>query len=73
MLLPYDDVGAGPAVMLLHAGVADFRDGAATLVNELPHAHHVAIPDAGHLAPLDQPERFRQLLFDFLDEVDSQR
>jgi pimeloyl-ACP methyl ester carboxylesterase len=52
---------------------ADFRDGAATLVNDLPHAHHVAIPDAGHLAPLDQPERFRQLLFAFLDEVDSQR
>jgi pimeloyl-ACP methyl ester carboxylesterase len=25
MLLPYDDVGAGPAVVLLHAGVADRR------------------------------------------------
>jgi pimeloyl-ACP methyl ester carboxylesterase len=52
---------------------ADFRDGAAALANELPHARHVAIPDAGHLAPLDQPERFRELLFAFLDEVDTQR
>jgi pimeloyl-ACP methyl ester carboxylesterase len=52
---------------------ADFRDGAATLVNELPHAHHVALPEAGHLAPLDQPERFRELLFTFLDEVETQR
>jgi pimeloyl-ACP methyl ester carboxylesterase len=39
----------------------------------LPHAQHVAVPDAGHLVPLDQPESFRQLLFTFLDEVDTQR
>jgi pimeloyl-ACP methyl ester carboxylesterase len=52
---------------------ADFRDGAGTLASELPHAHHVVIPDAGHLVPLDQPERFRQLLFSFLDELDTQR
>jgi pimeloyl-ACP methyl ester carboxylesterase len=48
---------------------ADFRDGAQTLANELPHARHVVIEAAGHLAPLDQPARFRELLFAFLAEI----
>ena len=46
----------------------DFRFGAEALAQQLPHARHVVIPRAGHLAPLDQPEAFRELLLGFLRE-----
>jgi len=46
----------------------DFREGAERLARILPRARHAVIPDAGHLAPLETPEGFRDLLLGFLAE-----
>jgi pimeloyl-ACP methyl ester carboxylesterase len=47
----------------------DFRDGAELLAATLPHARHAVIAGAGHLAPLETPEAFRELLLGFLAEA----
>ncbi len=46
----------------------DFRLGAEALAQRLAHARHAVIAGAGHLAPLDQPEAFRELILGFLRE-----
>jgi pimeloyl-ACP methyl ester carboxylesterase len=46
--------------------MADFTQGAEAMAATLPSARHAVIEGAGHLAPLEQPERFRALLLDFL-------
>jgi pimeloyl-ACP methyl ester carboxylesterase len=44
----------------------DFREGAEALARTLPHARHVVIDGAGHLAPLERPAAFRELVLGFL-------
>jgi pimeloyl-ACP methyl ester carboxylesterase len=44
----------------------EFRQGAEQLAATLPNARLEVIEDAGHLAPLETPERFRELLLGFL-------
>ena len=44
----------------------DFRDGAEVLARTLPRARHTVIGGAGHLAPLETPEEFRELVLAFL-------
>ncbi len=44
----------------------DFQRGAQQLAQELPRAHRTVLEGAGHLAPLETPETFRQLLLGFL-------
>jgi len=44
----------------------DFQRGAEVLAQELRQARLVVIPDAGHLAPVEQPDAFRGLVLDFL-------
>jgi len=44
----------------------DFRDGAEVLARTLPRARHAVIEGAGHLAPLETPEEFRELVLAFL-------
>ncbi|MGZ4218167.1 MAG: alpha/beta fold hydrolase [Solirubrobacteraceae bacterium] len=44
----------------------DFRDGAQQLARLLPDARYVTIGGAGHLAPLEAPEAFEELLREFL-------
>ena len=44
----------------------DFRQGAEELARALPGARHAVIGGAGHLAPLEAPEAFRELLLAFL-------
>jgi 3-oxoadipate enol-lactonase len=44
----------------------DFRKGAEILTDLLPNAHLEIIEGAGHLAPLETPDEFRQLLLSFL-------
>ncbi|MET1079054.1 MAG: alpha/beta hydrolase [Pseudomonas sp.] len=39
-------------------------------VRELPNARLAVLDDSGHASPMDQPERFNQLLLDFLEEVE---
>jgi pimeloyl-ACP methyl ester carboxylesterase len=47
----------------------DFIEGAERMAKSLPHARHATIARAGHLAPLEQPRAFRDLLLEFLDGV----
>jgi pimeloyl-ACP methyl ester carboxylesterase len=44
----------------------DFRQGAEEMARTLPGARHAVIDGAGHLAPLETPEAFRELLLAFL-------
>jgi pimeloyl-ACP methyl ester carboxylesterase len=44
----------------------DFRDGARRMADQLPNARHAEIAGARHLAPLETPEAFRELLLEFL-------
>ena len=37
-----------------------------------PHARFVLIPEAGHLPQLEQPERLRALLGEFMDSITAQ-
>jgi pimeloyl-ACP methyl ester carboxylesterase len=47
----------------------DFQVGAEVLAQQLRQARLVVIPRAGHLARLEQPEVFRQLVLDYLRET----
>jgi pimeloyl-ACP methyl ester carboxylesterase len=42
----------------------EFTEGARRLAETIPGARHVVIEDAGHLAPLETPERFRALVLE---------
>lgn len=44
----------------------DFRIGAEQLAEHLQRSRHVVLPQIGHLAPLEDPDAFRELLLDFL-------
>jgi pimeloyl-ACP methyl ester carboxylesterase len=46
----------------------DFREGAEVLARTLPRGRHAVIDGAGHLAPLEAPEAFRELVLGFLRE-----
>ncbi len=46
--------------------MADFRKGAEMLSQQLRAAQLVVIPEAGHLAPLEQPEHFLELVLHHL-------
>ena len=46
--------------------MVDFTAGAEAMAATIPHARHAVIAGAGHLAPLERPETFRELLTDFL-------
>lgn len=46
----------------------DFRTGAEVLAEMLPNTRLEIIEGAGHVAPLETPERFRELLLGFLRE-----
>jgi pimeloyl-ACP methyl ester carboxylesterase len=46
----------------------DFLEGAKLLAEALPRARHVVIDGAGHLAPLETPEVFRELVVALLRE-----
>lgn len=54
---------------LVAAGEHDKRDfiaGAESMASAIPNARHHLIAGAGHLAPLETPDAFRELLLDFL-------
>lgn len=46
--------------------MVDFLDGALAMAAAIPGARHVVIKGAGHLAPLEAPEAFRELVLGFL-------
>ncbi len=71
-----DPLGAGTAALrtltapaLVGVGehdMPDFFDGGKGLARDLDAGETVIIPDAGHLAPLEQPAAFCTLLLDFV-------
>jgi pimeloyl-ACP methyl ester carboxylesterase len=70
---PLDETGLAQLVVpaLFAAGerdMADFREGARRMADQLPGARHVEIAGAGHLAPLETPAAFRELLRGFLTD-----
>jgi pimeloyl-ACP methyl ester carboxylesterase len=48
--------------------MVDFRQGAERMAKAIPGARQVTIEGAGHLAPLEVPQAFRDLLLGFLAE-----
>jgi pimeloyl-ACP methyl ester carboxylesterase len=59
---------------LVAAGESDMPDfmwSARALADALPHASHHVIAGAGHLAPLEAPDAFRELLAGFLAALDD--
>lgn len=46
--------------------ISDFLDGAKAMAEQIPNAELGVIEQAGHLAPLETPERFREMLLGFL-------
>jgi pimeloyl-ACP methyl ester carboxylesterase len=67
-----DAVGRLDVPALVAAGEhdkRDFLDAAELLARTLPRARHAVIEDAGHLAPLETPEAFRELLLGFLHDA----
>jgi pimeloyl-ACP methyl ester carboxylesterase len=58
---------AVPALVAVgESDLQDFHMGAEALAQTLPRSRLATIEDAGHLAPLETPARFRELLLDFL-------
>jgi pimeloyl-ACP methyl ester carboxylesterase len=47
----------------------DFHEGAEVLARTMPRGRHAVIDRAGHLAPLDAPEAFRELVLGYLRQV----
>jgi len=63
---------AAPALVIVgKRDIADFRLVADILVENLPHARKVVLPDCGHVPPLEQPETFNETLIAFLREHDA--
>lgn len=68
---PLDQTGlteiAAPALIAVgERDMPDFREGARRMADQMPAARHVEIPGVGHLAPLEAPKAFRELLVEFL-------
>jgi len=64
------ELGEVPALIVVgEHDMPDFHAGAEAWAAELPGARRVTMAGAGHLAPLEQPEAFRELLAGFLKEL----
>jgi len=59
-------VAARAMVAVGEHDMVDFHDAAVALEAALPAAQRLVVPDAGHLAPLEQPRAFRELLLSFI-------
>lgn len=59
-------LGKVTAKTLVIAGGKDKAHQSELLAKGIPGAHFEVIPNAGHFAPMETPERFNELLFDFL-------
>jgi pimeloyl-ACP methyl ester carboxylesterase len=59
-------IGAPALVAVGEHDKPDFHLAAEALAGTLPNARLTVLPGAGHLAPLERPEEFRELLLSFL-------
>jgi pimeloyl-ACP methyl ester carboxylesterase len=62
------DIAVPALVAAGESDLQDFRAGAEALAQALPRSRSATIEGAGHLAPLEAPARFRELLLEFLRE-----
>jgi pimeloyl-ACP methyl ester carboxylesterase len=63
---PLEVLGIPVLVAAGEHDMRDFREAADALVQALPQARQAVIEEAGHLAPLERPDAFRELLLGFL-------
>jgi 3-oxoadipate enol-lactonase len=63
------DIAAPTLVVAGGRDMVDFREGSDRLARQMPNARLATIEEAGHLAPLETPEAFRDLLLEFLEEL----
>lgn len=49
--------------------MADFHNIAGILERDTPRSQKVIIPDVGHIPNMEDPERFNEIVLDFLEEV----
>jgi pimeloyl-ACP methyl ester carboxylesterase len=68
-LEPVAAIGVPALVAVGEHDMSDFHLGADALCSALPNARGEVIAGAGHLAPLEQPRAFRELVLGFLGEV----
>jgi pimeloyl-ACP methyl ester carboxylesterase len=61
-------VEAPASVVVGEHDMQDFHMAADALVEALPNAQKTVLPGAGHLAPLEQPQAFRELLLTILSD-----
>jgi pimeloyl-ACP methyl ester carboxylesterase len=61
-------VEASAAVAVGEHDMRDFHIAADALAEALPNAQKTVLPGAGHLAPLEQPQAFRELLLTVLSD-----
>jgi pimeloyl-ACP methyl ester carboxylesterase len=61
-------VEASASIAVGEHDMRDFHIAADALVEALPNAQKTVIPGAGHLAPLEQPQAFRELLLTVLSD-----
>ncbi|MFT7486337.1 MAG: pimeloyl-ACP methyl ester carboxylesterase [Candidatus Paceibacteria bacterium] len=66
--LRVQDEGDGPAVALLHAGVADLRmwSGQVKMLARLPKVASSCFEGCAHLTPLERPQLFNEIMGAFL-------
>jgi pimeloyl-ACP methyl ester carboxylesterase len=57
-----------PALVLVGAQDKDYLAAAGYMAAKLPRAAYAAIPDAGHVCNIDQPDLFSQYVLAFLDQ-----
>lgn len=62
------NVDAFVSVAVGEHDMRDFHVAADTLVEAFPNAHKTVLHGAGHLAPLEQPQAFRELLLTVLSD-----
>jgi len=61
-----EEIQAPTLVAVGARDMSDFLDGAQAMAEQIPNARLEVIEQAGHLAPLETPERFRDLILGFL-------
>jgi pimeloyl-ACP methyl ester carboxylesterase len=67
------EISAPTLVMVGQLDTPDFHDIASTIADRIPRARKVVIPGVGHMANLEAPTRFDDLVAAFLAEVSAER
>jgi pimeloyl-ACP methyl ester carboxylesterase len=63
------EITAPALVIVGELDTLDFQRIADTLAQSIPNARKEVLPGAGHMANLERPERFNELVLDFLNDV----